>query len=474
MPLPKEKKFYKDKYGDKPDPMAGVPIGKVPPQSLDVERTVLGSMLIDADALDTALELLSEECFYATNHKYIYTAILEMSQKSVPVDLITLTEELRKREWLEAVGSEAYLSELVESVATAANIAYHSKILSSKAILRQLISISAEIGTDCFNSDAEAREVLDKAESKIFKISEQQTIGGFESLKTLLPRTFEEIERYGQGGGMAGTMTGFHKLDEMTTGFKGGDLIIVAGRPAMGKTSFVLSVALNTALRVKPAVPVAIFSLEMSKAQLVQRMLSAEAKVEMHRMRSGKLAKRELNVLGIAAGPLWEAPIFIDDTPAVNVLEVRTKCRRLKMKHGLGLIVIDYLQLMGSSEKVESRQNEISQISRGLKGIAKELDCPIIALSQLSRAVEQRTGDHRPQLSDLRESGAIEQDADMVMFVFREFVYKPEEEELRRVAEIIIGKQRNGPIGTVKVAFIPEFAHFENLDEIHTEERAEF
>jgi replicative DNA helicase len=260
----------------------------------------------------------------------------------------------------------------------------------------------------------------------------------------------------------------------MTTGLHPGDLCIVAGRPGMGKTSFCLSVALNTAVRADPKTPTAFFSLEMSKAQLVQRMLCAEAQIDIHRLRGGRLAKRELNVLGIAAGPLWEAPIFIDDTPGINVMEVRAKARRLKARDGLGLIMIDYLQLMTGVTAAESRQQEISTISRALKGLAKELEVPVIALSQLSRAVEQRGGDRRPQLSDLRESGAIEQDADLVLFVYREHRYKPDDDSLRNVAEIIIGKQRNGPVGTVKVAFTPEFANFGNLDEIHVDEDSGF
>ncbi len=447
---------------------------KVPPQAMDVEKAVLGSMLIDVDAFDSAMESLEEECFYATSHRYIFRTIREMSQNNIPVDIITLAEELRKRNWLEAVGSEAYLSELVENVATAANIAYHVKILESKHTLRQLITISSAISTECFDPEADAKTVLDKAESTIFKIAEARITNGFESLRKLLPRTFEDIERFSREGGMAGVQTGFNKLDDMTTGLHSGDLVIIAGRPGMGKTSFCLSMALNTAVKAKKKVPTAIFSLEMSKAQLVQRMLCAEAQVEMHRLRSGKLAKRELNVLGIAAGPLFEAPIFIDDTPGINVLEIRAKARRLKAREGLGLIIIDYLQLMGSVQKSESRQQEISQTSRSLKELAKELEIPIIALSQLSRAVEQRGGDKRPQLSDLRESGAIEQDADLVLFVFREFRYKPEDESLKNVAEIIIGKQRNGPVGSVKVSFVPEFANFRNLDTTHLEEEESF
>jgi replicative DNA helicase len=447
---------------------------KVPPQALDVERTVLGSMLIDANACDTAMEMLNEDCFYATSHRRIFACIQEMIKNTVPVDIITLAEELRKREWLESVGSEAYLSELVENVATSANIAYHIKILESKATLRQLISAAAEIGTDCFNADADARTVLDQAESKIFGISDSRTKAGFESIRTLVPRTFEDIERYGKEGGMHGVWTGFKKLDEMTTGLHPGELIIVAGRPGMGKTAFALSVAAHASAHSPGKTVTALFSLEMAKAQLVQRMLCSEAEIDMHRLRAGKLSNAEIQKLGIKANPLYEAPIFIDDTPGINVMEIRAKSRRLKARENLGLIIIDYMQLMTSLERSESRQQEISQISRGLKSIAKELNVPVVALSQLSRAVEQRGGDRKPQLSDLRESGAIEQDADVVLFVYREWLYKREEESLKRLADIIIGKQRNGPTGDIRLSFMPEFTKFDNLDEIHLEEAAEF
>jgi replicative DNA helicase len=415
------------------------------------------------------METLTAECFYASSHRGVFSCIRDMAYRDVPVDIVTLAEELRKREQLEKVGGEAFLSELVENVATSANIAYHVRILESKATLRHLITMAGEVATECFGADADAKSVLDKAESRIFQLSMSRNVGALQSLHDLLPRTFEDIERYGKEGGIEGVKSGFTHLDDMTTGFHEGDLVIVAGRPGMGKTSFCLSLALNAALRSQTAVTTALFSLEMSQAQLVQRMLCAEAKIDMKRLRSGRLSKNELNVLGLHAGPLYEAPIWIDDTPGINVMEIRAKCRRLKMRENLGLVIIDYLQLMSGVDKVESRQQEISTISRSLKGLAKELGVPVVALSQLSRAVEQRGGDHRPQLSDLRESGAIEQDADMVMFVYREHHYKRDDDSLRNIAEIIVGKQRNGPVGSVKVSFIPEFTHFDNLDEIHTE-----
>jgi replicative DNA helicase len=440
---------------------------RVPPQALDVERTVLGSMLIDANAAVNAMEKLAEECFYATANKRIYVCLRDMFEKSIPFDILTLAEELRKKTWLESVGAEPYLAELVDNVATSANIEHHVRILLEKSTLRNLISTAAEITTDCFSSEVEAQEVLDKAEAKIFGISEARIKNSFESLGQLLPRTFQDIEGYSKGG-IQGVPSGFKELDEMTSGLQRSDLIIIAGRPSMGKTAFALSIALHASTVAK--FPTAIFSLEMSKSQIAQRMLCAEARINMHQLRSGKLPHKELPKLSLAAGPLSEAPMFVDDTPGITVLELRAKARRLKAQHNLSFIIIDYLQLMGSSGPVESRQQEISQISRSLKGIAKELDVPVIALSQLSRAVEQRGGDHRPQLSDLRESGAIEQDADVVMFVYREEVYNKDlPDDQKGVAEIIIGKQRNGPIGTVPVTFVRDYARFENRAMIREE-----
>ena len=440
---------------------------RIPPQALDVERTVLGSMLIDNNAAVNAMEKLNEHCFYSSANERIFVCLREMFEKSIPFDILTLAEELRKKTWLEAVGAEPYLAELVDSVATSANIEHHVRILLEKSTLRSLITTSAEITTSCFSSEAEAQEILDNAEAKIFGISESRIKNSFESLGQLLPKTFQDIENYSKGG-VQGIPTGFTDLDEMTSGFQRSDLIIIAGRPSMGKTAFALSIALHASVQAKFAT--AIFSLEMSKAQLAQRMLCAEARINMHQLRSGKLPHKELPKLSIAAGPLSEAPLFIDDTPGITVLELRAKSRRLKAQHNLSLIVVDYLQLMGSSGNIENRQQEISQISRSLKGIAKELDLPVIALSQLSRAVEQRGGDHRPQLSDLRESGAIEQDADVVMFVYRDEVYNKElPDEERGKAEIIIGKQRNGPIGKIDTTFIKDYARFENRATVREE-----
>jgi replicative DNA helicase len=436
------------------------PLDKIPPQALDVERTVLGSMMIDQNACINAMTVLTEDCFYATAHKRIFECMKEMFDKSIPIDILTMADQLKKKEWLEQAGAEPYLSELVSSVATSANIEFHCKILMEKSTLRALISVSADITTDCFSGEAEGQMLLDRAEAKIFGISESRIKNSFESLAQLLPKTFEEIASYSKGG-VQGVPTGFNDMDEMTSGLQKGDLVIVAGRPSMGKTAFCLSIAMHAAVIAK--YPTAIFSLEMSKAQLAQRLLCAEARINMHLLRSGRLAQRDFPKLSIAAGPLSEAPLFIDDTPGITVLELRAKARRLKKQHNLALIIIDYLQLMDSSTKLENRQQEISQISRSLKGIAKELDVPVIALSQLSRAPEQRGGDHKPQLSDLRESGAIEQDADVVMFVFREEFYNKEDTSKQGMAEIIIGKQRNGPTGSVMLSFVKDYAKFENL-----------
>jgi replicative DNA helicase len=433
---------------------------KIPPQALDVERTVLGSMLIDQNAANNAMSLLSEDCFYASQNQRIFQCMAGMFEKNIPFDVLTLADELKKKNWLESVGAEPYLSELVSSVATSANIEHHCRILIEKTTLRQLISASAEITTDCFSAETDAQKLLDQAEARIFGISEARIKQSFESLGQLLPKTFIEIANYSKGG-VQGVPTGFKNLDEMTSGLQKGDLIIVAGRPSMGKTAFCLSIAMHSAVVAKH--PTAIFSLEMSKAQLAQRMLCAEARISMHLLRIGRLPPRDFPKLSLAAGPLSESPLYIDDTPGITVLELRAKARRLKKQHNLSLVIVDYLQLMDSSSRLENRQQEISQISRSLKGLAKELDVPVIALSQLSRAPEQRGGDHKPQLSDLRESGAIEQDADVVMFVFREELYNKDDASKQGIAEIIVGKQRNGPTGTVTLSFVKDYARFENL-----------
>lgn len=458
---------YNKSYNKTPQPRQNLS-DRIPPQAIDVERSVLGSIMIDSNAAVSAMELLNEDAFYVSAHSQIFICMQELFNRDVPLDIITVADALEKKGQLQEIGAEPYLSELVEQVATSANIEYYAKILLDKATLRKLISTAAEITTDCFSDDAQAQDLVDRAEAKMFAISETRIKTNFESVGQLLPKTFEDIESYSKGG-VHGVPSGFTDLDEKTAGMQRGDLIILAARPSMGKTAFCLTLALNAAAKARKAT--AIFSLEMSKAQLVQRMLCAEARINMHKLRTGTLPKRDLPKLSLAAGPLAEAPIFIDDTPGISVLEVRAKARRLKNRGNLDMIIIDYLQLMSAagSGNNESRQQEISMISRSLKGIAKELDVPVIALSQLSRAVEQRP-DKRPMLSDLRESGAIEQDADVVFFVYRGEYYKPEDESLRGMAEIIIGKQRNGPVGSVKLAFVREFARFENMSQMATEE----
>lgn len=439
---------------------------RIPPQALDIERTVLGSILIDSAAADVAIEMLNESCFYATAHKLIFAAIVEMNHRDAPVDIITLSEELRRQEKIDQVGSEAYLSELVESVATVGNVAYYCDILKSKSTLRELISLSANVQEQCFGPCNNSKEVLDCAGEKIFQLSESNIKSDFEPIGKLLSPAFDRIESYGKGAIPGLIKTGFSKIDESTGGFTPPDLIIIAGRPGTGKTSLAIQVCTNVA---KKGPGVAMFSLEMSKGQIVERVLCVGAKIDSKRMRAGHLQKRELNTLGFVAGPIFEIPFYIDDTPGITVLDLKAKVRRLKRKYNIGLVVIDYLQLMRGSGKQESKQAEVSQISQGLKGAAKELGVPVIALSQLSRSPDQRGGDHRPQLSDLRESGAIEQDADVVMFTYREYSYFPEKENLRNIAEIIIGKQRNGPTGSFKMSYVPEFTFFGDLEEVKKE-----
>jgi len=435
---------------------------RVPPQALDVERTILGSMLIDSATVDIALEFLREDNFYSEAHAKIFICMRELSDKNSPVDMLSVAEKLRQKGWLEAVGAEGYLSELAGNVVTVGNMQYYTSILLEKSTLRQLISAAGEITTDCFSSDRSAQEVLDAAEGKIYGIAESRVKNRVESVGDLLKPLWEEINNFAKGE-FTGVPTGFTKLDEMTTGLQKGDLVIIGGRPSMGKTAFCLSVALNASVRA--GVPTAIFSLEMSKSALMLRMLCAEACVNMHSLRSGRLPKPDYRQLGLAAGPLSTAQLFIDDTSSITALELRAKARRLKSQHNLGLIIVDYLQLMSPNVKSDSFQQDIAQISRSLKAVAKELEVPVVALSQLSRESEKRTGKHRPQLSDLRDSGAIEQDADLVMFVYRDEVYNPESLDNRGKAEIIIGKQRNGPIGTADVAFIKDYLKFADVSE---------
>ncbi len=438
---------------------------RLPPQAVEAEQSVLGSMLLSKEAIGKAVELLDESCFYRVEHQQIFQAIVGLYDANKPVDLITLTQELKKRRKLKEIGGRVYLMGLLESTPTAANLEYYARIVLEKATLRKLADVSTGIVTECYQPQVEADSLLDKAEQQIFNLSESRMRGGFVHIGEILPHTFEAIEEFHKREGfVTGIPSGFKELDSLTSGFQKSDLVIIAGRPSMGKTALSLSIAQYVAIKEK--LPVAIFSLEMSKSQLVQRMLCSEARVDSHLLRTGRLPNRDWPRLSIAVGPLSEAPLFIDDTPAIGVLEMRAKARRLKSSQNIGMVILDYLQLMQGPKGAENRQQEISTICRSLKGLAKELDVPVVALSQLSRQVEVRGKEHRPQLSDLRESGAIEQDADLVLFIYRPEVYGILQDRkgnpLQGIAEIIIGKQRNGPTGSVKLAFIDEYAKFEN------------
>jgi len=435
---------------------------RLPPQNLEAEVSVLGGVLLDNEALSRALEVIKEGDFYRESHRKIFSAILDLYEKSEPVDLITLAEALKKRETLEEVGGIEYLNSLVNSVPTAANISYYAKIVKEKAILRKLINRATDIVSQVYGSPGSVDDFLDHAERSIFEISEDRVRPSFYSLKEIIKSSFKTIERlYEKRQLITGVPTGFNKLDELTSGLQPAELIIVAGRPSMGKTALALNIATHAA--VEGGVASAIFSLEMAKEQLALRMLCSEAKVDAHRLRGGFLSESDWPKLTRAAGALSEAPIFIDDTPGISALEMRAKSRRMKAEHNMGLVVVDYLQLMRGRADSDTREQEISDISRSLKALAKELSVPVIALSQLNRRVEER-GDKRPQLADLRESGAIEQDADVIIFLYRDEVYnKSEDNPNKGKAEIIIGKQRNGPTGQFELAFLDKFTCFENL-----------
>jgi replicative DNA helicase len=423
-------------------------------------------MLMDRDAVDRASEFVDDTMFYREGNRRIYRAMVALSTRGDVIDPLTLTEELSRRNELQQAGGKEYISFLVDAVPTAANVEYHAKIVREKALRRRLIEVSTAIVSEAFESSAPAGELLDAAEHKIFEVNQLRGTEGFTRIKELLWPTMENIEKLQRGGeSITGVPSGFKDLDELTAGFQPSDLVIVAARPSMGKTAFVLNIAQNAAL--DRNVPVAFFSLEMSKESLVQRLLTSEGRVDAQRLRKGKLHDDEFVRLGRAAGILSHAPIWIDDTPGITLLEMRAKARRLKTDNDVGLIVIDYLQLMQGPSNQESRQQEISYISRSLKALARELKVPVVALSQLSRAPEQRTGENkRPQLSDLRESGAIEQDADLVMFIYRQEMYDgPVDKDgnsLEGRAEIIVGKQRNGPTGFVNLYFNKTYTRFEN------------
>ena len=430
------------------------------PQSIEAELAVLGAMLSSKDAISKALQWLRSHHFYKESHSKIFLVMSDLFDKGEPIDTISVINKLKKNKQIDDVGGAYFITGLVESVPTAANVESYAKIVLEKFMLRELIRASHELSKDAYNDRQDVGEILDAAEQTIFSITQDRLRGGFMPIDGILHETFKNLDRIASNpGSVTGVASGLIDLDEITSGFQKGDLAIIAGRPSMGKTALALSIMRNAAIDFK--VPVGMFSLEMANHQLAQRLLCAEGRVDSHLVRTGKLPKNQWKNLSLAVGSLAEAEIYLDDTPAITVLELRAKARRLKAEKNLGLIIIDYLQLMQGPRNIESRQQEISNISRSLKALAKELDVPIIALSQLSRAVEQRS-DHRPQLSDLRESGAIEQDADVVIFLYRSWVYSRDEEEKGR-AQAIVAKQRNGPIGTVNLSFIDRFARFESI-----------
>jgi len=436
-------------------------IDKIPPQNLEAERSVLGAMLIEKEAIARAIDFLRKESFYSETHQMIFQTIVEMYDKDKAVDFVTVAEELRKAKLLKEVGGATYLSNLINSVATAANVDYYAKIVQEKAILRNLIRAATQIVTDGYTDTKDVSEILDQAEQAIFNITQSKVQAGFLPVSEMVHGSIETIENlYKKKEKVPGVPSGFIDLDRKTGGFYSSNLVVIAGRPSMGKTSFCLSIARNVGI--SESLPVAIFSLEMSREEIVLRLLCSVAKVSMHKVRTGFIDKKDWTPLTNAASILSNAPIFIDDSPAISILEIKARARRLQAERGLALIIIDYLQLMpGRTGRAEYRQQDISEITRSLKNMAKELKIPVIAISQLSRETEKRQS-KRPQLSDLRESGAIEQDADLVAFIYREDYYDPKNAP-PGVTEIIIGKQRNGPTGSVKLKFLNEYTCFENL-----------
>ncbi len=431
------------------------------PWSQEAEQAVLGAMILDQDAALRAAELVDHSMFYKEGHRRLFRAMVALSEQRVVIDHVTLRDELSRRNELEIVGGMEYLAEVVDSVATAANLEHHAKIVKEKNILRRLIEASTQTVSEAYEARLSTAELVDHAEARIFRIAQERRADGFIRIKEMLWPTMERIESLQKSGkSVTGVPSGFADLDEMTSGFQKTELVIVAARPSMGKTAFCLNIATQAAV---DGHGVAIFSLEMSKDSLVQRMLCAEARVDSQAVRRGMLKDRDFTNLARAAGVMQQCPIWIDDTPAITLLEMRSKARRLKADSDLGLVIVDYLQLMRSPEYADNRVQEVSDISRSLKALARELDVPVMALSQLSRASEQRGGDRRPQLSDLRDSGAIEQDADVVIFIHRPEYYDREDESKKGVAEIILAKHRNGPTGDISLRFTREYTRFDNF-----------
>ncbi|GBE14464.1 MAG TPA: replicative DNA helicase [Proteobacteria bacterium] len=438
---------------------------KVPPQNLEAERAVLGAILLDNQVIYSVMEALEPNAFYQEGHRTIFSSMLALNERGQPIDLVTLTNRLRSDGLLERAGGAGYIPSLAGGVPTSAGAAHYANIVKEKAILRDLITTSSEIVEECFDSPGDVDEIIDEAERRIFKISDRRIGAAFYSIREIVKSSFSTIEGlYARKEHVTGVPTGFKDIDDLTSGLQSSDLIIVAGRPSMGKTAFALNIAHNAACKSK--LNVAIFSLEMAREQLVTRMLCSEARIDAHRLRSGYLGDTDWPKLTTAAGLLSEASIFIDDTPALSAMEMRAKSRRMKADKGLDLVIVDYMQLMRGRGRIDSREQEISEISRSLKSLAKELALPVVALSQLNRAVENRQ-DKRPMLADLRESGAIEQDADVIFFIYRDEFYNKGSAD-KGSAEIIIGKQRNGPVGTRKLAWLDKYTRFEDLTDRQT------
>ncbi len=437
-------------------------LGKVPPHDVEAEQAVLGSMLTDKDAVISAIEVLKEEDFYRTDNRSIYEAIINLYNRAEPIDIITVKAELESLGKFEQVGGLEYLASLPDKVPTTANAMKYIKIVEEKSTLRNLIKTANEIIELGYDPTEDVSDIMEGAEKKIFNIMQNNDKKSYSPIKDILVESFTQLEElYNRKQHITGVPSGFTELDYKTAGFHGSDLVLIAARPAMGKSAFALNIATNAAVRAN--VPVVIFSLEMSKEQMVNRILCSEAMVDSNKVRTGKLEEDDWTKLAGSIGPLSDAEIYIDDTPGISVMEIRAKCRKLKLEKNIGMVVIDYLQLVqGSNRRNGSREQEISEISRSLKILAKELNVPVIALSQLSRAVEQRP-DHRPMLSDLRESGAIEQDADIVMFLYRDDYYNPDSEK-KDIAEVIIAKHRGGSLGTVDLLWLGSYTKFVNLE----------
>ncbi len=445
-------------------PAGDLPVDRTPPQALDAERAVLSACLRSAEALGEATEVLQSDDFYSPRHQAVFAALERLTQRGEPPDVVTVAVEIENVGALEEIGGPAVLDELLDVPASPANLQYHARIVAERSRLRSIIRVSHHVSRQAYEAGSASDDLLDQAQTELFQLAQRSERRGFQPLKDLATVTFKRIqEAFDRGDELTGVPTGFADLDKKTGGMQPSDLVIVAGRPSMGKTAFALNLAYNSAKAYGGRFPVGVFSLEMSSEQLVMRLISSQGRLDNHAVRTGRLKHTDWPRLTQALSELTNTPIYIDDTSGINLMELRSKARRMAQLHGVKMIIIDYMQLVTTGSNAENRQQEISLISRSLKGLAKDLNLPVIALSQLSRAVESRGGDHRPMLSDLRESGAIEQDADVVMFVYRQAVYEPDNPEVTGLAEIIIGKQRNGPIGTVKLHFDGAFTRFTNL-----------